>query len=73
MQGWSDWSGAGAKLASQAGVRLPNSCAGGTVPILGARHEHKCRLGEAGLLLCAAKRRCQFVFFREAAIFSFHA
>jgi hypothetical protein len=30
MQGWSDWSGAGAKLASQ------SSCAGGTVPILGS-------------------------------------
>jgi hypothetical protein len=28
---------------------------------------------KAGLLFCAAKRRCQFVFFREAAIFSFHA
>jgi hypothetical protein len=35
------WSGADAKLASQ------SSCAGGTVPIFGARHEHKCRLGEA--------------------------
>jgi hypothetical protein len=42
MQGWSDWSGAGAKLASQ------SSCAGGAVPTLGARHECKCRLGEAG-------------------------
>jgi hypothetical protein len=30
MQGWSDWSGAGAKLASQ------SSCVGETVPILGS-------------------------------------
>jgi len=34
MQGWSDWSGADAKLASQVRGGLPNSCAGETVPIL---------------------------------------
>ena len=53
MQGWSDWSGAGAKLASQ------SSCAGGTVPMLGASGvvrrlrlaatKRKCRLGDAGV------------------------
>ena len=37
----SEWSGC------KAGESV--ECAGETVPILGARHEHKCRLGEAGL------------------------
>jgi hypothetical protein len=51
MQGWNDWSEAGAKLASQ------SSCAGETVPMLGASGvvrrsrlaatKRKCRLGEA--------------------------
>jgi hypothetical protein len=81
MQGWSDWSEAGAKLASQ------SSCAGGTVPILGAwgvvrrlrlaATERKCRLCAAwdAVLLRALPSRDSGVanFFREAAIFSFHA
>ena len=37
-----EWSGC--KPASQ------SSCAGGTVPTLGVRHEHKRRLGEAGTI-----------------------
>jgi len=51
-QAWSQcflWRNAGLERLEWSGCKAGESvaCAGVTVPILGARHEHKCRLGDA--------------------------